>query len=301
MNPVEFIAARPGETYALATAITWSTAVILFKKSGERVHPIGLNQFKNVLALCLLVPTMWVLSKPFFPDATTTDYLILLGSGALGIGIADTLFFHSLNMLGAGRSAIVECLYSPFIIGLSILWLGESLNAIQAFGALLIVSAVLAISGEKHLESIERKKLLLGILLGMLAMASMAVGIVFAKPVLDRSDLFWVTFTRFIGGVGMLFIMLVLHPDRIFIVRSISSVGHRTYTIAGALIGGYVSMILWLAGMKYTQASIAAALNQTSNIFIFILAAIFLKERITPLRLGAILVGVTGAIMVGTG
>jgi len=55
---------------------------------------------------------------------------------------------------------------------------------------------------------------------------------------------------------------------------------------------------LWLAGMKYAQASTASALNQTSNIFIFIFAALLLKERITPLRLIAIIVGVAGAVMV---
>ena len=51
--------------------------------------------------------------------------------------------------------------------------------------------------------------------------------------------------------------------------------------------------------MKSTQASISAALNQTSNIFIFILAALFLGERITPVRLFAIILGITGAIIVG--
>jgi drug/metabolite transporter (DMT)-like permease len=58
-------------------------------------------------------------------------------------------------------------------------------------------------------------------------------------------------------------------------------------------------MIIWLAGMKYTQASIAAALNQTNNIFIFIMAAMFLHERITPVRLIAIILGITGTIIVG--
>ena len=297
----QLVSSRAGEIYALATAMTWAFAVILFKKSGERVHPIGLNQFKDILAIVLLIPTMLVLSRPFFPHVPVTDYLILLVSGALGIGVADTLFFHSLNILGAGRSSIVDCLYSPFIIVLSVLWLGESLSITQGLGTALIISAVLAIAGEKDIRSIDRRHLALGVFLGAMAMATMAVGIVMAKPVLDRDELLWVTLVRLIGGVLTLTVLLLTHPDRITIVRSIASVGHRTYTFTGSFLGGYLSMIIWLAGMKYTQASTAAALNQTSNIFIFIFAAIFLKERITLVRAGAIGLGITGAIMVGIG
>ena len=110
----QLLSSRPGESFALVTAMTWAFAVILFKKSGEKVHPIGLNQFKNILAILLLIPTMALMSKSFSPQVSIHDYLILLASGALGIGVSDTLFFHSLNMLGAGRSSIVDCLYSPF-------------------------------------------------------------------------------------------------------------------------------------------------------------------------------------------
>lgn len=300
-NMTDLISDRFGELFALATAVTWASAVILFKKSGERVHPIGLNQFKNLLAIILLIPTMLFMSRPFLPPVSLNDYIILLVSGALGIGVADTLFFHSLNILGAGRSSIVDCLYSPFIIGLSILWLGESLSMIQGAGAVLIISAVIAITGERDPVSIDRASLIGGVLLGALAMAMMAVGIVMAKPVLDRNELLWVTLTRLVGGAGILFLYLAVHPSRKSIIYSVASAGHRTYTVTGSFIGGYLSMILWLAGMKYTQASIAAALNQMSNIFIFVFAAMFLKERITPIRAGAITLGVAGAIMVGIG
>ena len=297
----DLMTSRLGEVMALATAITWAFAVILFKKSGEKVHPIGLNQFKNLLALLLLIPTMLIMSRSFLPSASVTDYAVLLASGALGIGLADTLFFHSLNILGAGRSAIVDCLYSPFIIGLSLVWLGESLGIVQGIGAILIISAVLTISGEKDTTSIDRKQLLLGIVWGALAMATMAVGIVMAKPVLDRSDLLWVTLTRLVGGISVLFVYLLLHPSRRAIVQSVIVASHRSYTFLGSFIGGYVAMIMWLAGMKFTQASVAAALNQTSAIFIFIFAALFLKERITVIRVVAISIGIAGAVMVGAG
>ena len=121
-----------GETLALITAIVWSISVILFKKSGETVRPLGLNLFKNTLTLLLVPPTMLVLGESLFAPAPLMDYVLLLFSGVLGIGIADTLFFWSLNLLGAARSAIVDCLYSPVIILLSIFWLDERLTITQA-------------------------------------------------------------------------------------------------------------------------------------------------------------------------
>ena len=60
-------------------------------------------------------------------------------------------------------------------------------------------------------------------------------------------------------------------------------------------------MLLWLAGMKFTQASIAAALNQTSNIFIFVFAFLILKEPLNRLRVIAIAVGICGVLLVTFG
>ena len=50
--------------------------------------------------------------------------------------------------------------------------------------------------------------------------------------------------------------------------------------------------------MKFTQASIAASLNQTSNIFVFIFAAWFLREPISRTRVIGIILGVAGALIV---
>jgi drug/metabolite transporter (DMT)-like permease len=286
-----------GESMALLTAITWAFAVILFKKSGEAVHPIGLNLFKNVLAGILLIPTAWLFGETLLRPVSLNEYLLLFISGALGIGVADTLFFKSLNALGAGRSAIVDCLYSPFIIGLSMLWLGETLSLWQFLGVTMIVSAVLSIMHERKRNTIDRRKVFLGILWGVLAMASMAVGIVMIKPLLEHSPLIWATEVRILGGLAVLAVVLLFHPSRWTIIASVGSSQRWVYTLAGSFVGAYLAMVLWLAGMKFTQASIASALNQTSNIFIFIFAAILLKEKITLLRLIAIILGVAGALL----
>ena len=49
--------------------------------------------------------------------------------------------------------------------------------------------------------------------------------------------------------------------------------------------------------MKYTMVSVAAVLNQLSTVFIFILAAIFLKEPVTLPIVSATILAVSGTII----
>jgi len=290
-----------GESLALIVAVVWAFAVILFKKSGETVNPIGLNLFKNVLALALILPTVWLFGQALVPSFSGHGYLLLLLSGALGIGVSDTLFFKSLNLLGAGLSAIVDCLYSPFIIGLSMVWLGERLTLLQVVGVVMIVSAVLAATSKKGTTTISRYDLVRGVIYGVLAMAVMALGIVMIKPLLNISSLLWVTEIRLVGGVGILILTVLVHPGRREIVGSIFERTGRVYMVSGSFLGAYVAMILWLAGMKFTQASTASALNQTSNIFVFVFAIIFLHEKINMLRVIGIALAVLGVLLVMLG
>jgi len=290
-----------GEILALSCAIIWATAVILFRKSGETVSPLGLNLFKNILALALFVPTSLVLRVELFTKASSNDYLLLAASGILGIALSDTLFFKSLNLLGAELSAIVDCLYSPFIIGLSVLFLRESMTGFQLLGVLLIISAVVAISGIEDRKNISRHDLILGVLFGVLAMASMAVGIVMIKPLLNRSPLLWVVEVRLLAGCVGLGMYLLLHPRGKEIFGSILSVRNWQYMLPGSFLGAYLAMVIWMGGMKYTQASIASALNQTSNVFVFILAAVVLREPVNAIRIIAIILAFAGAFIVSFG
>ena len=290
-----------GELSALATALVWAFSIILFKKSGESVHPIALNTFKSTLAMMLLIPTLLVWGDSLLHAAPAKDYVLLLLSGAIGIAIADSMFFKSLNLLGAGLSAIVDCLYSPFIILLSVSFLGERLGWVQIAGVLLIISAVLTATGTRSRGTVERRILVRGAVWGALAMATMAVGIVMVKPVLDRSPLLWATEIRLIGGCLALYVQLLLHKRSGPILRSLLTTASWKYTALGSFLGAYVATVLWIGGMKYTQASTAAALNQTSNVFVFLFAALFLKEKITLLRLAAILTAVIGVFLVTFG
>jgi len=287
-----------GEALSILTAIVWAFAVTLFKKSGESVHPLALNAFKNLLAIILLAFTIWALGQRLLFPAPAATYTILILSGAIGIGIGDTLFFKSLNLLGAGLTGIVVCLYSPFIILFSFLWLNETLTIVQLFGAMLIVSAILITSVRHRVSHITATIIVRGILYGLIASAAMAIGVVLMKPLLGVYPVVWVAEIRLLGGMIVLVLVLLFHSRRKSILDSLLRTRNWQYTLSGSFFGAYLAMIIWIAGIKYTQASIASALNQTSTIFIFIFAGLILKEPITLRRAFGIILAFAGAFLV---
>jgi drug/metabolite transporter (DMT)-like permease len=290
-----------GEFYAAACALLWAFAVILFRKSGEHVEPVALNLFKDAIALICLSVTLPLLGIPFRPAGTpSSDWLLLYVSGVLGIAIADTLFFASLNRLGAGRSAIIDCCYSPFVVLCSTLFLHEPRRLTLYVAMALMVTAILVgdWKPEKVADKGQKARIRNGMLLGVASMAVMAVGIVLAKPVLDHSDAWWATWVRLVGGFSFLCVQALFPVWRGGVSRVFRPGPVWFSAIPAALVGSYLAMTMWVAGMKYTSTTVAGVLNQLSTIFVILLATIVLHERLTLRKIAALALGMAGAITV---
>jgi len=287
-----------GEILALLSGLAWAGASIFFRLSGQTVPPLGLNLFKNALALILLTLTMLLAGEAFFPAGlVAADYALVLASGAIGIAVSDTLYFASINALGASLSAVVATLYSPFIICFSLIFLGERLSLKQTAGVLLILAAVLIISYRKADRSLSKKTLSAGITAGVLAQLATAAGIVILKPRLGHYPLLWVTNIRVGSGLLFLTAPILAHPGRKLLLGPLVRKANWKFLVPATVLGTYLSMISWMGGMKYAQASVAAALNQLSTVFIFILAIIFLREKATPAKVAAVAIAAAGALL----
>jgi drug/metabolite transporter (DMT)-like permease len=68
--------------------------------------------------------------------------------------------------------------------------------------------------------------------------------------------------------------------------------------VAGTILGVVLAMGFWIAGFKYTDASIAAVLNQTHIFFLIFFAAVFLKESLTPRKLFGAVLGFAGVALI---
>ena len=128
--------------------------------------------------------------------------------------------------------------------------------------------------------------------------ALMALGVTLAKPVLNRSPVLWSTSVRLLAGLVALVLLTAVSPRHRYLWSTLRP--SRSWRVAhpAAVLGAYLAMIVWIAGMKYTQASTASILNQTSTVFVLPLAAVFLSERITLRKSAAVAMALGGAVLV---
>ncbi len=274
----------------------------MFKRCGESIPPVALNLFKNTVGLVLLAGTLVALGDgpATLRQFEARDSYILLLSGFLGIAVADTLFFHGLNRIGLGLSAIVDCLYAPFVMLFSWLLLSEALTATRYVGAALILAGVFISSKQPRVEGRTQRQLTVGMLYVVAALATMSFGIVMAKPVLEVLDfpLIWGTTLRLAAGtVGIGALALASPRRRDFLAAFVPSRMWR-YSVPGSVLGTYVCLILWVGGFKWTHASVAAVLNQTSTVFAIILATVLLREPFTRRKMAAVLLAMSGVLLI---
>jgi drug/metabolite transporter (DMT)-like permease len=282
-----------GEFFALSSAFGWAVAVIMMRKIGETLPAFELNLFKNSFGMVLLVPTILIVSGLEHPGYSIHELGVVFASGVLGIAVADTWYLRALNLMGAGRTAIVASLFSPFVIVLSMIFLGERMVPWQWFGILLVTAGVLMVTWKVKYSTVETGDMRKGAFYGIAGVFMMALGIVMVKEILEQRPLLWTMELRLAGGVaGMLVYMFVKRQWQA--VKQNFQRPQPWWGIIGAsFMAAYLCLILWLAGYKLIDASVASILNETNVVFILILAWLFLGEKITRRKLAGI--GLTAA------
>ncbi len=291
-----------GRLCAFLTAVFWAMAVVFFKMCGETITPLALNLFKNTIGILLLGVSLLLIQSGFddLTPLTQQDLIILAISGVLGIAVADTLFYMGLNRVGVGIQSIVDCTYGPFAIIFSVYFLNEHLRLPHYVGTVLILIGVLISSKHKPPAGATRAQLGWGIMFGTLAMALTAGGIVYAKPVLTKTEcpLLWATTIRLIAGTFPLIVFALIRKDRARTFRLFVPSRAWRVAIPGSILGGYMAMLFWVAGFKFASASIAAMINQTSVVFALIFASIFLKEAFTRRKFVAVVFALSGGCII---
>jgi drug/metabolite transporter (DMT)-like permease len=296
-----------GELCSILSALAWAIGLMFYRQLGARLPPLQLNFLKNLLVLGMLLPAIPLVHGLAIPHFTGLQLAAAIASGVLGIGVADTLYFRALNELGAGRMGILGNFYSPFVIVLSFAFLGEHLLPAQLAGFALVTAGVWVAAWPRKVArglvpdtpiggaapEPPPPHPLRGLAFGLSAVILMAVSVVLAKRVLEAQPLLWVTGWRMVGAIVGMGVIALARGEGRAMFGVVGGIPWGRLALA-AFIGQFLAMILWLAGYKFTQASVAAILNETASVFILLLAAIWLKEPLTRRAVIGVLLTLSG-------
>ncbi|REJ70024.1 MAG: EamA family transporter [Planctomycetota bacterium] len=274
-----------GEFAALAAALAWAVASLLFRRAGTSVPPLVLNLYKGLLAVVVLSAVL--LLGPGFPQGIATgDWAILLASGAIGIGIGDTAFFAALNRLGERRTVLMaETLAPPMAAGLAIFVLAEFLGPLALVGIALTLGGVAWVTIEETptSQTTSPRNRAAGVALGVLAALCQAVGGVLSRLVLVETEAgpLASAVVRITGGVAMLLIWMPA-VGQAYLPGALCAWRPWRVILPATLLGTVLGIFLQQTAFAHTEAGIAQTLLATSSLFI--LPLVMLRGERVSLR-----------------
>jgi len=125
-----------------------------------------------------------------------------------------------------------------------------------------------------------------------------AAGVVAMKPILENDGFFWMVGLRMLAGVlGMLIFLLIKGRFKSTLIE-VRDGNHRwKFIVFASIAGSYLSLLFWLGGFKYADASVASVLNETANIFIVLMAWLFLRESLSKQKIVGVVLTFSGVLV----
>ena len=290
-----------GELAALAAAVVWAIASVLFAQLGRTVSGLTMNALKCLLALMLFVPTLWWLEGSAWPVGMGSATIgLLVVSGLVGLSIGDTAYFGSLIRLGPRKALMLTSLTPPITATLGWVFVGEQLGAYAIVGMALTIAGVVWVIRERTPsadaggdDAIDR----IGIALGVLGVICQAAGSALTKVAAPEASALGVSIVRLTAGVIGLLVVLTVMGRIQNIVVPMRHPRSAALLIAATFLGTYLGIWLMNAGLLGAKIGIAATLNATSPIFVLPIAAVVLGERITPRAVVGAVVAIAGVAL----
>ena len=131
---------------AFGATLAWTYACSIWRTQTNIYKPIEINFLKNIIAFIIFSPVIL-----FFDYSTNYKYfLILFFSGVIGIGLGDTFYLKSLNLIGTRKTLSIEAL-SPLIAAITgTLFIDDHLSIHTWLGIVIVTGTLVKIIRKKN-------------------------------------------------------------------------------------------------------------------------------------------------------
>lgn len=271
-----------GELAAVSAAFLWAVASVIYATLGRQVPALALNLGKGLIAIILLSIT--ILAQGLnAPSLATRDSLLLLLSGAFGIGFGDTVYLEALRNLGARRTLLLGTSAPPMAACFALWFLHEKLSNLAWLGISVTIVGIVWVISERVVDQTQpaghRWR---GLGYALLASFAQAIGAILSRAALDNTAIspVWGAWLRLIAGVVVVIGWGVLRNQLWTWWQSINTTDLKMRLFAAAFAGTYLGIWLQQLSLKYTVTGISQTLNATSPLFI-LLIALCLGEKVS--------------------
>ncbi len=289
-----------GELFALGAAFLWAMSSVLLKTLGKTIRPLELNLIKGATGFVLFAITTLILGEKLAAIRPMAIVALAI-SGAVGIGFGDTMFYESINRLGASRTLLITTLAPPLTVIFAWIFLQETLSLISGLGILITTLGVIWVVTEKSQDNGNEKARInwLGIFFAFLAALTQAIGAVLSRWALTESTVspLQSALIRLLAGTLVLIPWILFKREKIGEWLKLNP-GLKFWGILVIvqLFGTYIAIWFQQLAFKFSPVGIAQTLLATSPIFVLPFAALQ-KEKISLRCILGVIISIAGVCM----
>lgn len=261
---------------SLLSAASWAFGTVMFDRIGKVVPYIGITFLKGIFSIVLMIGLL--LFTGGLQSIGFKDFSCLVLSGIIGISVGDSLFFKSLQDLGAKVQVVFFLLGQVFTMLLSLLLLDELLTINQYVGATILLIGISIVIWRKQENHPNRIR---GIVCGLLSILCFSISIIMIKVSISEVEVITATFYRMAFGTVFTLGFGVVGKQISSWVCPLKDIRLLGAFILNVVVITYGGFLLSMVAIKYISVSLASVLSTTEPIFVILFAFLINREKVS--------------------
>ena len=278
---------------ALVSAASWAFGTVMFDRIGKSIPYVGITFLKGFFSIILMA--VLAICNDGITDCKLFDFVILALSGIIGISIGDTLFFRSLQDLGAKIQVLYFMLGQIVTMLLSFLFLGDVLTIGEYIGSLVLLTGIIVVTWGRQENHPNKTR---GIIGGFLSILCFSVSSIMVKIAIADIDVITATFYRMLFGT--IFVMFAGFTSNKLMswikpLKDVKLLANFVVNVVVITLGGF---LLSMYAIKNISVALASVLSTTEPVFVLIFAYLINKEKIIRRDIIGTIVTIIGLMII---
>lgn len=285
-----------GIIVALLSAASWAFATVVFDRIGKVVPYVGITFLKGIFSIILMI--ILLIFTGGLHDIGIWEFSFLALSGIIGISLGDSLFFKSLQDLGAKVQVIFFLLGQIFTMILSLLLLGELLSLEQYIGAVVLLTGIVIVIWGKQDNHPNKVR---GIVCGLLSILCFSVSAIMVKMAIAEVEVISATFYRMLFGTIFTLGFGVVGKQLPSWIKPLKDKRLLILFILNVFVITYGGFLLSMVAVKLISVSLVSVLGTTEPVFVLLFAYLINKDKIAKQEVIGTMITLIGLFIIING